>query len=220
MKHLNLLKATAVAALLVASGAAVAGPTATLQVRGTITPAACIPTLSGDGIADFGTTSSSEITGDKLLLPLKTMQLAVDCAAATKIAFSVTDNRAGTAVSGISNFPGGLADFGLGKTTDDEKIGSYVIYPANPVIDGSMGTVIGSSDLASWHDIGAEVISTYGSAGSDSYISVASSGETTPLAFTNMTMDLGVFPFLGGEMKNITELQYLDGNATLNFDYL
>ncbi|MGB7801790.1 DUF1120 domain-containing protein [Buttiauxella sp.] len=94
-----------------------------MQVTGTITPAACTPTQGNGGTVDFGTTSTSEIIDTKIELENKSVALNVVCTGATKLSFNVVDNRAGTVVANLTNFPAGLADFGPGKTNDDKDMG-------------------------------------------------------------------------------------------------
>jgi hypothetical protein len=51
--------------------------------------------------------------------------------------------------------------------------------------------------------------------------SFAKAGESVPTAFENVTLNLRISDLaLSKEMKDITEVQNLDGNATLNFSYL
>jgi hypothetical protein len=218
MKSISISNLSAVAALLLTAGSALAaGPTATLQVKGTITPAACTPVLANGGIVDFGATSTSEFTpGSKLMLPAKDISLTVTCTGAAKMSFSILDNREGTAEL-LSPY-GSAADYGLGKTTDDKKIGSYIIRPRTAVVDGVAGRVIVSSNATNWAT-GLDVMGK-STSGDDSIVSVANTTTLAPVAFEEMSMNLNIEPFLSGEMSSITEVQQLDGNATLNFDYL
>lgn len=219
MKYANMFKITTAAAMLVMAGNSVAaGPTATLQVKGSITPAACTPTLSNGGIIDVGATSTSEFGSTKFSLPSKLVQLTVSCTAPTKLSFSATDNRSTSFVAGIGGYGNG-ADFGLGTTTDEKKIGGYTIYPKTATIDGNAADILSSDNLSSWNKF-VGVMGSKGTSGAeDVNISVGATSTGVPAAFTDMTMDLSVETFLSNEMKSITELQNIDGNATLNFEY-
>jgi type 1 fimbria pilin len=222
MKQTSIVKKMAITALLVAAGNAVAaGPTATLQVKGTITPAACTPTLANGGIVDFGATSTSEITsGADLRLVNKNIGLNITCTGATKMMFSVTDNRSDSAVLLTQYTARSL--LGLGKTTNDKSIGGYAITFNTLMVDGEAGTVITSSDNANWSSIDSSMaIWVNGNAGPAEMTSFAKAGESVPTAFEQVTLNLLVTnATLSKEMKDITEVQNLDGNATLNFSYL
>jgi len=218
MKRIKLSAATVL--LIATTNVMAAGPTATLQVKGTITPAACTPTLSNGGIVDFGTTSSAEITDSKLELQPKNVQLQISCTAPTKLEFNIIDNRADSATSDVHSKWSGAAtvsNMGLGKTSDGKKIGTYVIATdeAKTQIDDSQGDLV-------WHYTSSSIWDVWGDASinvSSTTISVAHPGESKPAAFTDATIDLNVYPILSNEMKDITEIQNLDGNATLNFNY-
>jgi len=222
MKKTNISKNMAIAALLVAAGNAVAaGPTATLQVKGTITPAACTPTLANGGIVDFGATSSSEITsGSHFYLGGKDIAINITCTGATKMTFSVTDNRADSAVL-VTQYTA-RSTLGLGKTTDDKSIGGYALTYNTLVVDGEPGTILISEDTVNWELVASTTAFWLnGQAGPANYTGFAKAGESVPTAFENVTLNLRITdPGLSKEMKNITEVQNLDGNATLNFSYL
>jgi type 1 fimbria pilin len=221
MKQTSIFKNMAITALLVAAGNAVAaGPTATLQVKGNITPAACTPTLANGGIVDFGATSSSEITsGAHLLLGSKDIALNITCTGATKMMFTVTDNRSDSVVA-VTQY-NIKSTLGLGKTTDNKSIGGYTITYNTPMVDGEAGTVIASNDTVNWGRIDSSIaVQVNGNAAGDT-LSFAKAGESVPTAFEQATVNVLITePGLSKEMKNITEVQNLDGNATLNFSYL
>jgi type 1 fimbria pilin len=218
MKYISISNLSAVAALLLTAGSALAaGPTATLQVKGTITPAACTPVLANGGIIDFGATSTSEFTPGRTQVLTKEISLNVTCTAPTKVSFSVMDNREDSFVNQSS-----VAVMGLGKTTDGKKIGEYYIKLNTAVADDVAADVISSGDQINWKTFvqGTAVVDRLSSGGSDSNITVAAAGTQVPVAFENMSMNLDLLTYLTPEMGSITEVQQLDGNATLNFDYL
>jgi type 1 fimbria pilin len=222
MKKLNLSNVTAIAALLIASGTAVAGPSATLQVKGTITPAACTPTLSNAGIVDFGVTSVGEFTADSdFRLTSKAVNLTVTCTAPTKLKFALTDNRDGT-VPDLDVYPShvtALSDsaLGLGETTDSKKIGAYgmAISESDVTIDGSTNIGAGlCSDLnGNWNKLGTGAFIFK----NEDLAFCTIDGVT--MAYEEASIDFMVNVVLSKEMKSISEIQNLDGNATLNFEY-
>jgi type 1 fimbria pilin len=222
MKKTSISKNMAIVALLVAAGNAVAaGPTATLQVKGNITPAACTPTLANGGIVDFGATSSSEITsGANFRLGSKNIGLNITCTGATKMMFAVTDNRSDSVVY-VTQY-GAQSTLGLGKTTDNKSIGGYAITYNTPMVDGEAGTVVASNNAVNWGSIDSSIaVRVSGNATTGDTLSFAKAGESVPTAFEQATVNVLITePGLSKEMKNITEVQNLDGNATLNFSYL
>jgi len=219
MKYISISNLSAVAALLLTAGSALAaGPTATLQVKGTITPAACTPVLANGGIVDFGATSTSEFTsGSKLILAAKDVSVNVTCTSPTKVSFTIADNREGTAAD-LTTYPPSV-EMGLGKTSDDKNIGMYIIRPKTAVVDGVAGRVTTSADGTTWAT-GVDALDKESSHGIDSIISVTGTTTAEPVAFEEMSLNLNIEPILSGEMSSVTEVQQLDGNATLNFDYL
>jgi len=218
MKCISISNLSAVAALLLTAGSALAaGPTATLQVKGTITPAACTPVLANGGIVDFGSTSTSEFTPGRTQVLFKDISLNVTCSAPTKLSFGVMDNREDSFVNQSST-----SAMGLGKTTDDKKIGEYFIKINTVVADDVAADVISSGDQITWINFPQDSsrIDRLSTGASDSNITVAAAGTVVPVAFENMSMNLNLMTYLTPEMASITEVQQLDGNATLNFEYL
>jgi type 1 fimbria pilin len=219
MKKLNLSNVTAIAALLIASGTAVAGPSATLQVKGTITPAACTPTLSNAGIVDFGVTSVGEFTADSdLVVTSKAVNLTVTCTAPTKLKFTLTDNRDGT-VADLDVYPSHSiarsdSALGLGETTDSKKIGAYGMATSDVTIDGSTtDTGLCNKINGNWTRMGT---GAYIFKNED--LAFCTTNDVN-IAYEEASIDFMVSVVLSKEMKSISEIQNLDGNATLNFEY-
>jgi hypothetical protein len=218
MKSISISNLSAVAALLLTAGSALAaGPTATLQVKGTITPAACTPVLANGGIVDFGATSTSEFTPGRTQVLIKEIALNVTCTAPTKLSFNVMDNREDSFVNQSSR-----SVMGLGKTTDNKKIGEYLIRINTVVADDVTADVISSGDQITWKNFpqNDSTVDRLSTGGADSNVTVAAAGTLVPVAFENMSMNFNLLTYLTPEMASITEVQQLDGNATLNFNYL
>ena len=87
----KIIIATAVAMTL--SATAHADSTAVLKLKGVLTNNACTPTLSDGAVVDFGTKyiSSLSATADNQL-GYKDISLTINCSAATKVAWSITDD--------------------------------------------------------------------------------------------------------------------------------
>ncbi|MGB7801791.1 DUF1120 domain-containing protein [Buttiauxella sp.] len=220
MKHLTIFKASVVAALLVsASNVMAANPSATLQVKGTITPAACTPTFPNDGLVDYGATSTSQFAATGALrLDDKSIVLDIACTGPMKMSFTVVDNRKGTSVPGLTGWPA-AADFGLGKTLDDKPIGAYALRFGNLTLDGNPAQLIESANGGSTF-INTYITSVWPAETTD-IASFADVGQLVPKAFTNASFEVFIDNInLANDMKTVTEVQNLDGNATLNFDYM
>ncbi|MBI0278626.1 DUF1120 domain-containing protein (plasmid) [Hafnia alvei] len=212
-----------------------ADETATLTVVGDISPSACTPNLDGGGKIDYGHIDASMLKAtdpDINVLPVKTVNLTVNCTAAMKVAFTVADNRSDSMyVSSSFVFPG-MADngsdipmatstdgFGLGKTASDYKIGDYAItVPLTITADSNTVDVIGSSHGGDWAKVvGGNVLS-----GNARRETIAATGTLEPLAFTQAIFPLQINTGIRGlSLINSTgDIITLDGNATISLVYL
>ncbi|WP_150709903.1 DUF1120 domain-containing protein, partial [Pseudomonas fluorescens] len=114
-KRLSLLT---VALLLSSASSAYAASSTELTVTGFITPMACEPSLSGGGVVDYAKTSSKDLKPNlPTHLGQKTLQLSVDCNAATTFALDLADNNPNSAY--LTHM------YGLGRTPNDERIGGF-----------------------------------------------------------------------------------------------
>ncbi|MCU6669789.1 DUF1120 domain-containing protein [Enterobacteriaceae bacterium H4N4] len=105
--------------------------------------AACTPTLSHNGIADYGTSRVAALsTRTFTQIGTRDITLSIQCESATGIAITARDSRASSVISGIDdrgtegarfqiNGGGYVSDkarlFGLGVGADKKPIGSYAI---------------------------------------------------------------------------------------------
>ncbi|MGP9418563.1 DUF1120 domain-containing protein [Ewingella sp. AOP8-B2-18] len=212
------LKMTAIACLMAAATSAFAGPTATLRITGTITPGACTPVLGNGGIIDFGATSVDQLpnTGT-LALAARSVTATVTCTGATKVAMSFVDNRADS-VGAHSNEPtSATTAFGLGKA-GDVNIGSYGLSISAINGDATAGDLLMSSDKTAWSKMTLDTLLNNNTA--RQYLTYATTGTTAPKEATVFTFDLKATPALSADLRGITETANLDGNATINFEYL
>lgn len=80
----KVLLATALS--LCVTSAFAANPTAVLKVKGTLTNAACTPTLSNGGTVDYGTINLGNLSATAVnQLGQKNIDLTINCTAATKV---------------------------------------------------------------------------------------------------------------------------------------
>lgn len=210
-------KSIITAALLLACvGPAVAASNVDLSVTGLITPSACTPSLSGGGVVDHGKISRKDLNpGKPTALPVATLQLNVNCAAATLVAIKGRDNRAGS--SGEIGM--GQPNYGLGLVNGDKKIGWYMLRTANGQADGMDRPVIESGNGTSWSD--ATHPGLVWQVGGMRALSASTGGDAAPLPVTAMTLDILVDTMIvRADAIGLNQEVPLDGSATLEVVYL
>lgn len=222
--------ATVVIFACISSGSLFAADNVNLNVSGTLTNAACEPSLSNGGVVDFGhiplggldKTSTNQLGHKKITL-------TITCESPMAVAFRTTDNRSDSREvltiidSKGEGFPSsdqsnGGFEFGLGKTAGGENIGSYAFSIAStPTADGVVKDLI---FIKAEHDT-EWVKSDSGSAqvGTRAY-SVADSGTLVPKAAKITVYPIKVTAAIQGTDKlNITDDTNLDGLATISLIY-
>lgn len=209
----NIFKVTALACLMAAALNAVAGPSANVQVKGTVVQGACTPVLANSGTIDLGEISPTQLpaTG-ALAISAKNISATVTCSSPQKVIFSVTDNRHGAFPATATNQ---YCQFGMGQTADGKAIGYYEIRPNTAVGDGTAGDLLKSANKTSW----SKMSGPYRINDTNEYFTYAQTGTTIPKAITNISLNLNVAPYIDSEMRNASDLVTLDGNTTLNLEY-
>jgi hypothetical protein len=204
-KTLTLLGSTF---LLAGASCAFAASSTDLTVTGIITPVACTPSLSNDGIVDNGKISAKDLNPTKnTLIGEHTLQLTVACSAPMKFALNPIDNRAGTESA--------RTWFGLGLTDANEKLGFVSVYIAKTLADGQPASAIESEDDGrSW--------SRTSSPASGILLSVgATSDPRAPIAVKEMTMDFEVQTIIApANGLTLTDEVAMDGSVTFEMKYL
>lgn len=185
-----------------------------LTVTGTITPTACTPSLSHAGIVDYGKKSAKDLHEDRhTRLEDKSIQLTVNCNAASRFAIRPIDNREGT-----SSLPGAVQSFGLGLVNGDEKLGNYYLVFKNPVADVAVKTLWSSDKGNTWKFFPEEelIVRSLWYAFGD-----ASGGAVAPGFLQDMTVEIAVYTQIAPANRlNLTNEVRLDGSATLQIEYL
>ena len=214
MKQLLNLMVAAIA--LAAVGQAMAASSVDLSVKGSITPAACTPTLSGGGVVDHGKISYSDLNRSRdTKLPSVTMPLTVKCTASTLFAINTSDNRAGSS----SEWSGGPSSFGLGFVNGDVKVGFYMLKMNNSKADGVPQAVIESADGATWFD--ALDNSQMWQPNWMRSFKDSSGGAITPIPVQVMTTDIVVdTTIINKTLLPVSQEIPIDGSATLDVVYL
>ncbi|RTF43348.1 DUF1120 domain-containing protein [Serratia marcescens] len=213
-----------------------------VRVIGTITPAACTPTLSGGGTVDYGTINPNTLSAtDYTVQPVKQLDISITCDAPAKVALKAINGRPNTlagavesAVTGYGYEPvalvgaaygasrGGAGGLGLDGSS---KIGGYAIALGSLVADGSAADVIASLDTtaATWAvTSNADGFNMFRPAGSvPTLVSAAAPGTTIPMAFTNLAGKLSVQAYINHASElDLTKPVALDGLTTLELVYM
>lgn len=209
---------------------AFAADTAVMKVQGNLTNSSCTPELSNGGTVDYGTISLAGLSATDInQLGKRDFTLTITCVTPTKIAFSTTDDRNGTAplvkVINGRNGGGDVVDgdklFGVNKTADGVNIGNYSIYvnETSMQIDGKRGIFVYSSDNgSSWANLGVGEI-LYNR---NRISTVAASAQNVaPLAFSTAVIPMTTaLAIQGTDTLAITDDTPIDGQATFTLIYL
>ncbi|MEN5017006.1 DUF1120 domain-containing protein [Erwinia sp. Eh17-17] len=229
------MKKTVIALLLAASAtSAFAADSVDVRVIGTIVPAACVPTLPGGTVVDYGTIKADSISKTAYtVLPEKMIDFTIQCDAPAKVAIraingrkgslaGVTENAEGGAVSPVALFgSAGTVAVGLGKQ-GASKVGGYGIriIGATATADGvPVSTLVKPVTGTSW------AISAAGGMLYDAtwsrVVSWGAAGSKVPVAFTVFSGQLSVQAYINkGSALDLTQPVHLDGLSTLEMYYL
>ncbi|WP_236346568.1 DUF1120 domain-containing protein [Enterobacter cancerogenus] len=236
------MKKLLLAALIAAtSTAALADASVVMKVKGKMNHASCTPELSNGGSIDFGTIALDQLSPNVVnQMGQKDMSLTINCPAATRVAWSIADNKEDSnAANDLTSSQFYIRDgadngndvwgagttYGVGFTSVGEKIGAYAIatrvnditangVPAQaiyaPAFTNSKGEYM-------WRNLTAGLIAN----GNAEIMTATSPGKTTPLAITNV-----VFPFkvslavVNTDRLTPTEETQLSGETTITLVYL
>jgi hypothetical protein len=204
--------ATLVTLVMIASpGAAFAASSVELIVKGLITPSACTPTLSANGIVDHGKISVKDLNQDTpTQLPNATLQMNVNCDAQTLFALNGIDNRVSSTTS-----PYG---YGLGLIDNTQKIGYYSLEFSNVVADTQSIYPVQSYDGGqTWVSIDRSAWE----AGTLAGFGIDIGNDKGPIPIQDMTTDLIVWTQIApANGLNLANEVQLDGSATIEVKYL
>lgn len=225
----------AIIALAVLSATSMSAMAVEVKVSGTITPAACTPSIPGSAEVNYGTISPTLLSATAYtLLDEQELEISLLCDAPAKMGFSVQNGRLGSmagvtaeGVGGAGRVPVSMfgststdgAGLGTGGTGGTQKIGGYGIRlmgvttdtnPADVISKGSAETTWVKNASGSLYEA-AKIRQT----------SWAKPGEVLPVAFTEMKGTLKVQAYINkkSELDTATEVK-LDGSTTISLVYL
>lgn len=223
---------------LLASAQAIAGDTANIDFDVTAEAASCTPTLSNNGVVDYGTNHAGDLHIQSFTqLGTRDITLTIQCESSTGVAITARDTRSDSAVVGKDdngqegarfqiNGGGYVHDkarlFGLGLTAEKKPIGSYAIQ-----INAASVVALDGSELVSV-DIGGSA-STEGPweaaapialpTNQDFFYTFLKKGTTTPQPVSTATVPLQVSASIANQL-NSSQTVSLDGSAVISIVYL
>lgn len=199
---------TRAALLLLFTPAVFAASNTDLTVKGSITPSACAPLISGGGMIDFGKMAAKDLEAEQYTsLPHQTMQLSVRCEAPTFFTLSTIDNRAGSSAN-HANW------HGLGMTSDGEKLGGAAFHLYAPVADGVAARAITSVDGGVTWLPTSMLTHTMLTA-------IARGNQLVPIAVQDFDAEIRLFTHIApANGLTLTDEVPVDGHATVQVNYL
>ncbi|MFP5973808.1 DUF1120 domain-containing protein [Enterobacter mori] len=214
-----------VTAIALSTTSAFAVETAVMQVKGTLTNAACTAELGNGGVIDYGFIRLGELSKtSNNKLGQKQIPVTINCTAPTKVGFTITDNRSDSNaqlpvdIGGNMNQTVKYYTYGVGLTNDGKKMGNYGMWMTGTTVDGKA-----VDSIANNHDWSATTWKKTGIPRSDAFqtIAFAETGSTTPMAITtanfNFVTNLVIWDT---STLAITDDTALDGQNTMTLVYL
>ncbi|MGC7836028.1 DUF1120 domain-containing protein [Leclercia barmai] len=225
-----------VAVLMAASAAA--NDTVSVDFEVTADAAACTPTLSNNGVVDFGSRTTGSIsTATFSQLGTRDITLSVTCESSTAIAITARDTRAASVVSGEDEnghtgarfqINGGqyvsepARLFGLGLTAEKKAIGSYAVQinaAGVTATDGDKSVLVdiaGSANQAGpWAKSALLPLPT----SQDYFYTFVQKGMLSPQPISTVSLPLQVSVTLANKL-NSSQVIKLDGEAVISIVYL
>ncbi|MFP2768855.1 DUF1120 domain-containing protein [Oceanisphaera sp. KMM 10153] len=225
MRFATRLSALALAAAGMVAAAGAQAQSMDVRVTGTVTPPACVPTLAGGGVVDYGKIYVGSLSRTAFNpLAEKTLAFSITCGMPTRIALRPTDNRTASQVRGITAVLGSDAayedgNFGLGAVSG-ANIGGYVMRMMQGTFtaDGNaVHTVYSSNSGVSW------ARSLLGGMLHTAQWRTSWSGTQAgrPISFSSLSGTFSVEAVLNrGDALPLEDEVPLDGLATLEMVYL
>lgn len=209
-----------------------------IDVTVTADAAACTPTLSNNGIVDFGKRSATELSSSHFTQwGNRSIILNISCEASTGVAISARDSRPesisygqdvngntgpGTDISGQKYISNPARLFGLGKTEEGKNIGNYaIIIDTDNAQAQDGGAAVAVSVVGSNSVQGPWTLTSPAVLPSDMayYFTFARKNSTTVQPITTATVPLQVSASIASGLASGSAI-FLDGQATISLVYL
>ncbi|WP_166360010.1 DUF1120 domain-containing protein [Pseudomonas akapageensis] len=206
----------ALSALIAVAPVAFAQSTTDITVTGTITPAACTPSIGGGGNFNFGTIAAQDLRQDVPTGFMSSLRpLSVVCDAPTRFALHAVDGRAGTDTEPHEE------SFGLGLN-GTEKIGMYALRTTDYIADGNASTKLVESFNGgnTWVDYGSDAAYIPNTI-QPRLIGVSVDAGSEPSAIGVLAANLQVVMYINAAKDlTLTDEVPIDGASTLEVVYL
>ena len=228
----------ALAGLLVSTSLCWAADSVDIDVTVTTDAAACTPTLSNNGIVDFGRRPSTELSGAHYTQwGSRSITLNISCEASTGVAISARDSRSDslsvgqdengntgpvTDVGGQSAIGSPARLFGLGKTVEGKNIGSYAIVIDSDNVQAQDGDTAAAVSMVGSNAVqGPWALTSPAALPSDMayFYTFAKKGTTTLQPITSATVPLRVSAAIASGLASGNTIT-LDGLSTISLVYL
>lgn len=216
MKPIPITLATAL--LLSTAICAHAASVVELTVNGTLTPVACTPSFSNNGLVDFGKISRQDLNVDKRTqLRDKTLDFGIHCNLPARFALIMRDNREGSAITNSEIY------YGLKFDRSGNKIGLYSLHfdPASTVVDAlpQVFRTDSTTQGRAWSTSRSSPIPI----GAKSYLGFTDVAGSTagPVAIQNLSSRVTLVTVIAPTSTlDLSDDATLDGSATLEVVYL
>ena len=217
------MKKTLLAAILAmsATSAIAANPSAVLKVKGTLTNAACTPTLSNGGVVDYGIINLGMLSATQVnQLGQKDIDLTINCTSPTKVSWNLVDERSSSNANLVvenATFNGISLQsidqtYGVGKA-GEVNIGSYSLFIKNNSVTADGNNV--DNIIVDYYDLGGTWRNNTNGT------TVGSSYSVEPLAFKTATFPMETsLAIQNTSTLAITDDTPLDGQLTISLRYL
>ncbi|EJG2192502.1 DUF1120 domain-containing protein [Klebsiella oxytoca] len=214
-----------------------AGDNLSIDFTVTAEAAACTPTLSHNGIVDFGERHVGSLSTSAFTqLGVRDITLTITCESSTGIAITARDARSSSAITGKDrhghegvlfqvNGGGYISDksrlFGLGMTMENKPIGSYAmqIDSANTIAVDDKNVAVDIAGSASkegpWEVSSLLPLPT----GQDYFYTFVKKGSSVPQPITAATVPLQISASVGSNLRSGQKVT-LDGEAVISIVYL
>jgi len=235
------MKKLLLATLIAATSTAAMADSVVMKVKGKMNHASCTPELSNGGSIDFGTIALDKLAPERVnQIGQQDMSLTINCPAATRVAWSIADNKQDSNVGfdlnssqfyiedGADNGDdvwGAGTTYGVGFTSAGEKIGAYSISTrVNDITANGMPIqaiyapmFVNNKGEYVWHNLYTGLIANDNA----EMMTAANPGKLTPMAITNV-----VYPFkvslavVNTDRLSTSEEVQLSGETTITLVYL
>ncbi|URN98845.1 DUF1120 domain-containing protein [Leclercia adecarboxylata] len=200
--------------------------------------AACTPTLSNNGIADFGTRHAGSLSANAFTqLGTRELTLTITCESSTALAITSRDTRTSSvrtgedstgttgprfSVNGGLNVAHASRLFGLGLTAEKTPIGSYaILINANNIVaqDGSQNVSVDMAGSESKSGPWAKEDHNLLPSTDNYFYTFVKKGTLVPQPVSSVNVPLHVSVSVANKLGSSQQIS-LDGEAVISIAYL